>query len=145
MRLDLIHYGSKEFDPDKFNPVNNHGVKPRGGFWASPVNSKHSWKEWCLDNQFGLSRLETSFEFVFDGNTFVIDCVKDCEGLPMWELMPSYAFIDFEAMAEKYDAVYMTTYGEWDTRFSNYHLYGWDCESVLIMNPSTIIQKEVAV
>lgn len=139
MRLHLVHYGSEEFALSKFSPIANYAHKPKGGLWASPVDSKHSWKDWCIGEQFGLSRLDISFEFIFDGNAFVIDGIKDCEKLMMAEVMPNYRVIDFERMSQSYDAIYMTARGEGDTRYSDYHLYGWDCESVLVMNPNVII------
>ena len=45
---------------------------------------------------------------------------------------------DFEKVSKMFDAVYLTEEGQWKTRFSNngctYNLYGWDCESLLILN-----------
>lgn len=47
---------------------------------------------------------------------------------------------DFEAMIRSgIDAIWLTPKGERETRFSHpKNLYGWDCESVLIMNPNGI-------
>ncbi len=45
-----IHYGHEEFDTRRFKGITNFGnvgVKPSGGLWASPVEAKSSWKEWC--------------------------------------------------------------------------------------------------
>lgn len=36
-----------------------------------------------------------------------------------------------EAIAKKYDAVHLTSEGQWRTRHSTPNLYGWDCESTL--------------
>ena len=33
--ITFIHYGSKSFDVNMFNPVSN-GFKPQGGLWACP-------------------------------------------------------------------------------------------------------------
>ena len=49
--------------------------------------------------------------------------------------------IDFEKMSKKFDAIYLTEQGEYKTRFiDRYSLYGWDCESILIMNKNIIKQ-----
>jgi hypothetical protein len=44
-----IHYGSDKFDKEQFVPISNRGhwIKPIGGLWASPVDSKNNWYEWC--------------------------------------------------------------------------------------------------
>ena len=36
-----IHYGSKQFDISKFEPIRNWWNKPHGGLWASPVNAEY--------------------------------------------------------------------------------------------------------
>ena len=53
-RMKFIHYGNTVFDSDKFKPIKNvNFVKPSGGFWASPLNSKRGWNTWCEENEFG--------------------------------------------------------------------------------------------
>ena len=44
----VIHYGASEYNPELFQPIVNSGwIKPVGGLWTSPINSK-----------FGCRRLE---------------------------------------------------------------------------------------
>lgn len=52
--MKFIHYGSKEFDKDRFTEIHNIPMcnKPSGGLWASPVGVEFGWKEWCEDNDF---------------------------------------------------------------------------------------------
>ena len=38
-----------------------------------------------------------------------------------------------------YDAIFLTEKGQHETRFSEPSLYGWDCECVLVMNPSGVL------
>jgi len=151
MKLELVTYGcGKSFDIKKFQPVKNRmHIKPKGGLWASPINSEFGWKDWCKIESFG--DLSYSFEFLFEGNVFVVDSLKDIESIPWIELnyypvikSPFTKFPDFEKiLLLGYDAVLLTRKGEQETRFSEpVCLYGWDCESVLIMNPSGISKPE---
>lgn len=137
----LIHYGASKYDPAKFRPIKNEWVKPSGGLWASPVGSECGWESWCQAEQFRVNSLKESFEFEIRGRIFTIDCEDDLSRMP-WRRKESTPFMfrpDFEAMAEEYDAIHLTSEGQWRTRHSHpRNLYGWDCECVLVMNPAII-------
>ena len=136
MKLQLITYGKNQFDINKFEPIKNDFIKPFGGLWSSPINSNYGWFDWCKENDFG--DLSCSFRFDFIGNVFIIDNVNHLKKLS-WI---SFMCPDFEKLIKlKYDAIYLTEKGEKETRFSDPSFYGWDCESVLIMNPSKIKEK----
>ena len=48
-------------------------------------------------------------------------------------------FLNFEELARSgIDAIFLTEEGEHATRFSEPGLYGWDCESILVMNPHCV-------
>lgn len=83
-----------------------------------------------------------------DGNLLVIDSVTDYERVrarfgEIIELAPDYRVprLDFPAIAEAYDGIYLTAAGEGAVRFLDFSgggstrfdlsLYGWDCETVL--------------
>jgi hypothetical protein len=151
-------YGKEKFDREKFlAPVNSGWIKPdKGGLWTSPVRLDEEtgtfttgWLEWCLSEDFRPETLKTYFEFKLDPQSRIakIDGVEDLNNLMsehmdrsqmtlerMWRQV-----LDFEAMAYHFDAIYLTDKGQWDTRFSDPGLYGWDCESVLILNPEIVI------
>lgn len=140
MKLHLITYGcGKQFDPDKFKPVKNKSfVKPEGGLWSSPVNSNYGWREWCKSESFG--NLSHHFKFHFEGNVFVIDSCADAARMPWLTFYGSIKYPDFEKMVSLgYDAIWLTEKGQQETRFGEPSLYGWDCESVLVMNPSGVL------
>ena len=65
MGKEYIHYGHSEFRPELFREIKNRYafVKPLGGLWASPVDAKLGWKEWCTDENFCVGRLLDSFTF----------------------------------------------------------------------------------
>jgi len=142
MKLHLITYGcGKKFDRKKFNSIKNRmHVKPEGGLWASPINSTWGWKDWCESESYG--DLSSNFEFEFEGNVFVINSLQDAMKMP-WREVEGYRSIkypDYEKMIELgYDAILLTENGQQETRYSEPSLYGWDCESVLVMNPSGVL------
>jgi hypothetical protein len=131
----LIHYGSKKFNPELIQPIKNvNWVKPNGGLWTSPIDSKWGWKNWCECEKFRECDKENSFMLkLYEWTKIcVIDSVSDLVCLPYYE---SYKkCLDFEKIAEKYDVIWLTVKGETETRWSDPGLYGWDCESVLILN-----------
>lgn len=146
MRLHLIHYGADTYDPAKFKPVQNRNhVKPYGGLWASPVNAEYGWREWCLGEDFQVESLDQSFTFWYEGNVLIVNSHADMAKM-YWRRVGSMDYPDYERMVRGgVDAIYLTDRGQQETRYSfplgTRDLYGWDCESVLIMNPEEI--KEV--
>lgn len=147
-----IHYGTSSFNPDEFQPIKNRkwaAVKPIGGMWASPVNAKWGWKQWCTSEEFWLDKLDSSFEFNLsnDARVFHVKSVKDLEKLPEWQgqLKSTWYCIDFEKAMKKYDAIELHLSDEVSDDYDDYldslyfRLYGWDCDSILIMNPEIIM------
>ena len=114
------------------------------------MGSEWSWTDWCRSEEFlSEDKLRQRFTFEFSGRCVVIDSVKDLSDLAWIEARVSPAFtnrgIDFQGMlACGIDAIWLTAEGEEVTRFSKPRdLYGWDCETVLVMNPKCI-QTEIA-
>ena|ERR1035437_332184 len=150
--FDLIHHGSPNFDPAKFNAVVDDSrtaftKKPFGGLWTSPVESKCGWREWCEVEEFKLDRLSASFDLRFIGDVLVIDRVEDLSKIP-WKTAYSSARIREEEapvfgslLSRGVDAIHLTDKGQCATRLSDpRNLYGWDCESVLVINPYSVWQ-----
>lgn len=141
-KLTAIHYGSTKYNPDLLGEIKNTSwVKPKGGLWVSPVNSSYGWKDWCGDNEFRECNECNSFKLKFksDAKIIIIDCLDDLLCLPV-----QYNFmdvVDFEFLARHCDALWLTDKGQSKTRFSDtLHLYGWDCESILIFNKDCCYQ-----
>lgn len=152
---EYIHYGHKYFNKNIFNKIKNDLwiIKPIGGLWASPVDTKYGWKNWCEENDFRECNEENSFKFTLSKNANVchIYSVKDLENLPRQELPPEHYsvnrkyILDFENMVNSgYDAIELHLSEEVrvsDNFMDNlyWQLYGWDCDSILIMNPDIIV------
>jgi len=133
----LIHYGSDYYDIAKFRPIKNRpefGIKPSGGLWVSPLDSPLGWVDFCEKKEFDLQSLSKCFVIKVRPTTkvYTIDCYKDLASLP--RISGTYN-IDFEAVAKKYNAIYLTFEGYNLTLHSTpMNLFGWDCECLLIMD-----------
>ena len=146
--MHLIHYGCPHWVPSHFVfPENLPAfVKPKGGLWASPVDSNYGWKEWCQQEEFHTGSLKHWFVFEFTGRIMTIDteadlkkmCFRSLPEIPYLQMQ----FPDFEELAKKTDAIYLTEAGQWKTRLlMGPNLYGWDCECVLILNPAGVVRE----
>lgn len=139
--LKLIAYGKgKILKPELIEPIKNRNfIKPDGGLWTSPVDSKYDWKEWCRDEEFCLDRFDTFFEFEYSGNILVVDCESDLDDMVWYKFAGPLAYPDFEKILKSgVNAIFLTEKGQWDTRFSHpKNLYGWDCECVLMKKSKT--------
>lgn len=49
-----------------------------------------------------------------------------------------WSMIDYEELATEYDALEVLISEDHELYFN---LYGWDCDSIVIMNPEVIIQE----
>ena len=135
-----IHYGHKSFDKNRFIKIENKlGVKPKGGFWASNVNAYNGWRDWCESNDYRECAEENSFKFTLseDAKVCIVNSKQDLENLPKQPISErsSWEIIDFEKLKETYDAIEINISKDYELY---YLLYGWDCDSILIMNPNII-------
>ena len=138
-----IHYGHKEFDIDQFVIPKSRQWhnKPIGGLWASKVDAEFGWKDWCEREDYSLCSDDFSFTFKISDNANIlyINCVKDVEKLPDQKTDLSLTCIktvDFEELiANGIDAIEFNISNDWDLYMA---LYGWDCDSTLILNPNII-------
>lgn len=153
--MKYIHYGSNKFDKDKFLRVKNcdhDWTKPQeGGFWASPIGTKRGWKQWCESEGFHIDKLNNSFKFdlAADSKIFHIKSYDDLKKLPKFPnlicnipITSLYYKIDFEKASKEYDAIELHLSEDKNSNYEEslyFKLYGWDCDSILIMNPDIII------
>ena len=141
-----IHYGHTKFDKSMFTKIKNVdcSTKPKGGLWASDVYAKRGWKEWCDAEEFRDCNKENSFTFTLadDANILHIDSVSDLQSLPKVDdkfgiIFSSWILLDFEKLAEIYDAVEVSISSDFDLY---YQLYGWDWDSIVIMNADVVVE-----
>lgn len=144
MKNEYIHYGHKFFDKNAFQPIKNIPmfVKPNGGLWACRKEIKESWKDFCK-NEMSITIKDNDY-FCFrlsdNANILKIDSDRMLDELPKAE--PSFSsvfhwtFLDFEELQKKYDAIEVLISKEPNLYNA---LYGWDIDSILVMNPESII------
>ena len=157
-----IHYGNSKFNKNKFVSVKNtiDFSKPeQGGLWASRINASWGFKKWYYEevSRFKLKDyFNTFFKFKLNENSNVayLHIHEDLFKLPKNEkaIIRSSYVIDFEKCLQKgIDAIELCWYGsEYEDNDKDYSintslynlLYGWDCDSILILNPDIIIQIE---
>jgi len=149
----FIHYGSKKFDITKFEDIKNQPffVKPTGGLWGSPVNSEFGWKHWCEGSNFSECNEDNSFQFILDetANILEINSVKDLDNLPRVKSpipglkINSVVCLDYERiLASGVDAIVLNMSKNTDRIGDSLYfaLYGWDCDSILVMNKNIVKQ-----
>ncbi len=143
-----IHYGSSEFIPEKFKPIENgehRWTKPRGGLWSSPISSDCGWKQWCEAEQYRVDLLGKSFTFELDDDVKVLEITsgEDASKLEKYanfhgneRSFPGIYSIDFEAIvSDGYSAILALA----GTDYSVYHiLYGWDCDTLLVLDKGCV-------
>lgn len=73
--IKYVHYGHTAFKPELFMEIKNQEmfVKPKGGLWASPIQSKFGWKDWCKSENFRVCNDENSFTFSIKENANIIN------------------------------------------------------------------------
>lgn len=145
----LIHFGSNHYNPKMIRPIKNREwCKPSGGLWTSPEDSKYGWKEWCKAEDFRDCNEHNCFKLNLneEAKVYVINNVQDILKAPLVKIkykdMYSKQFIDFELLSKEYDAIWLTEEGQRKTRNSEPDLYGWDCETVLILNPNCVTEQK---
>ena len=118
--------------------------QPKGGLWASDVEAEYNWKDWCEEEEFRDCKEKDSFSFVLSDNAKVlyINSVDDLKLLPKADdkfgiNFSSWILLDFEKLAETYDAVEVSISSDFDLY---YQLYGWDFDSIVVMNPDVIVE-----
>lgn len=136
-----VHYG-QPFDEQKFMPIKNGNfTKPRGGLWASRTDAKYGWKDWCKDEDFRECAESESFKFTLKDGTRIltINSCKDLESLPTREIFRPTTALDFEKLTQDYDAVEVIISDDIQLCFE---LYGWDCDSIVVMNKDCMELEE---
>jgi hypothetical protein len=121
--------------------------KPCGGMWTSTWDQEtriSGWVEWC-QGEFQTPLVEKYWHLLTPQpgiRVYTIDTYDDLTRLlgryerrftgKFASLGFRQNYLDFERLAQDYDAIHMTDDGQWATRLTYpANLYGWDCECTL--------------
>lgn len=144
----FLTIGIDSIDKNKFvNVKNENFVKPAGGLWASPYTPNEeyqsSWHEWCNYNMpEWIKDYGVVFELKFQTKILIIDTIEDVNKTFESYGINNDSVLDFEKISKDYDCIYLTQRGENITRFNRkYSLYGWDVESLLVLNIDCIFNS----
>lgn len=153
-----VHYGAKSYARENFETIKDrdYSNKPDGGLWACACQAKNSWQSWCIENNFRRTNLGEYFYFNLSptANILRIKSLEDCKELILRPvgymheeyLDSNYEVIEYRACMEsgidaieyKYDVA--SELEEFEE--INKIMWGWDCDSVLILNPDIIVPVE---
>ena len=146
-----VHYGSDTFNRAQVALSASHWNKASigkpNGLWASPVDAKEGWKDWCEGEDFNTERLDKSFKFKLTKGSRILE-IHQIEDILFYVISNDLGWrvwIGFESMCVvlNRDAL-MTDFDGMELYLSeNYKLrdqffYSWDCDSICIWNPDVI-------
>ena len=146
-----IVLGKTELKEELFNTdLTNNGInKPKGGLWSSPYNKDtiSGWYQFCKEQNFvkADNTVGVIFTLKEEARVYTIDSKEDLDNLvnkypnDVLEILKERAGLNFIAVSKDYDAIYLTDKCKWATIFSRPNtLYGWDCETLLVLNFNAI-------
>jgi len=154
----VAYFSDKAFDKKLIAPIENrHWNKPNGGLWVSPLleDNVSEWSKWTQEEAFSYNSVSDAFiqeiNFHEDSKVLMIDSREDFNkiieiyGIDNAPYGISSKVFDFEKMSKDWDVVWLTDSGQWETRYdeddriAGPNLYGWDLESMLVLNKNCII------
>lgn len=140
-------------DPARIDPVSNANFpKPDGGLWLSPPTETGSaWTDYAAREGYTPASLRGAVTqevrlrpgtsvLVIDSRDHLLDAAATFPGLPVEHEWQQAAPLDFEAVAESFDAIWVTDAGRRENHRdpSGLDLYAWDIESVVVLNASAV-------
>ncbi len=153
--IQLFQSADMEYNPEKVDTIENFRfphIKPSGGVWTSTYTKKEStpsdWLYFCKMEQLISEKkihgllLKPKKEC----NIVEIDTINDLNDIIKKypdepdEGYPLETRINFEGLARDFDGLHLTYKGQWETRFTQPNLYGWDTESTIWFNPDCLEQ-----
>lgn len=137
LRPEVIPVCNIEINPTK--------PAPGTGFWTSTWLEKQqssAWIPWCTRTS--PRRIENKYWFVLNpapnARVATINGLANLERLlhtyrrvftGRRAYLTEFGYLDFERLAQNFDAIHLTAQGQRETRLTIPNLYGWDVESTL--------------
>ena len=147
--MKLIHYSRTPLELNPCSYLQDVDVKP-GGLWVSVETGctpDHSWKEWCLDEEFNLENLAYAYEVLLDSDANVlhldtIEAMREFNAEYMCYTIPEAMImneVDWGHVTERYQGIIIAPY-HYALRLHNdfFWYYTWDCASGCIWDLDAI-------
>ena len=135
-----IHYGHKRFYKTKLLDSTAQFKYLRydkpWGLWASPVNAKYGWKDWCNDEGYSPNRLKKSFKFRLKDNARILH-IHSLADAKEYFVARDHA-LDLKKIYTNFDGMELHLSDDWSMK-NNFVFYTWDVDSICIWNPDIII------
>lgn len=140
----LVHFSkSNTLDLRSADQPTAPHMKPNG-LWVSVESADDAWSKWCEAEDWGLGSHEFTIEPTTDANILYLRTAADIQAFTTQfsiklEGCKFAMFIDWIAVANKYDGIIITPY-QWSMRMNSdaSWYYGWDCASGCIWNASAM-------
>lgn len=147
MRVRCITYGITHFDKRKFyGACASANNKPDGGFWTAPAGRIYGWYKWCVENEFKIEDLKQRAHMWVTGHGLVINGRVDFEhyvncGYISYNVYGDLT-LDWTTIRHRgeYDFVWVTERAL-DECYNEF--YGWDVESIVVLNPKCVKNIQV--
>lgn len=120
--------------------IGNSGLPQSADFGAVCLTLNTVGKRCALKENFHTEKLNEYFFFTLKPGSRILSIRKSSDLEPLPKLHESEQFqgtvyLDYEKLTEKYDAIELFVYGDFDLQ----SLLGtWDCDYVLVLNPDAV-------
>ncbi len=150
-----IHFGSNHYDKQRLERAVTSDKKYRrldkpNGLWASPIDAKYGWKEWCENEEFRLEGLEESFEFTLSPEAKILRIEKLSDATDYFiadrridyanTLITTVYSLNLPLIYDRYDAMEVILSNDWQTFHDINIFYTWDVDSICVWNPDIIVK-----
>lgn len=147
--LKWVTYHKEPMSKERFEPIKNESEglwsKPiNGGLWSCPFdNGKDLWASFISDAGITKERMEVKQVFTLKPKSkiLMINSNNDLKIMRKSFFNVEFhgrIFFDFEAMAKKYDGLFIRIWQESFCQGTYYYFYSWDVTSLLLFNYDVI-------
>lgn len=146
-----VHYGSDTFSRAKValsaSDWSKISIGKPDGLWASPVDAREGWKDWCEGVDWNTASLNKHFKFKLKDTARILEVHKIEDillyvykhhlGWGLWYDGKSVkVYLDKQALMEDFDG--MELYLSENYKLRDQFFYAWDCDSICIWDPDVI-------
>lgn len=148
----LVHFSDKLVSKIRsVTQLDRPFMKPRG-FWISVEGNGDGWSDWCVGEQWGLSRLVIAHDVTLRSEAKILKITSADEldefhwkyRQPLQSRRFDMEQIDWQPVADEFQGIIIAPY-IYERRLSDncFWYYGWDCASGCVWDAAAIEKIEV--